>query len=109
VSALRTRWTGEGLRWRIAWTMDRIPRQCWADLVSWVQDSDHDAYGDEWWARLPWRPRARTGRTPGSCEADAARCGTCYCGKVRTAEADAQMQAGGAKPGVLIADEDGAR
>lgn len=77
-------------RWRIARTMDRLPGQCWADLVSWMQYSDHDAYGDEWWARLrgrlPWRPQARIGRTPGSCADDAARCGICYCGKVRTVD-----------------------
>ena len=75
--------------------------------MSWACESDLDAYGDEWWARLrgrlPWRPRSRTGRTPGSCETDAARSGVCYCGKLRTAEVDAQMRATGAKAGVIVA------
>ena len=106
---IRRRWTGEGLRYNIAFTLDRLPGQCWADLVSWVQHSDLDSYGDEWWARLrgrlPWRPRARTGRIPGSCVADAIDCGVCYCGKVRTAETDAQMRRGGAKPGVIVSAE----
>jgi len=56
----------ERLRWRIARTVNRLPGQCWSDLVMWA---------------LKHR-------------GDLARTGTCYCGKLRqateTAQADRQ-------------------
>lgn len=55
------------LRWRVAGTLDRSSRFCWADLVSWAQ-------------------RSRTLReavTGSRCEAESRthRDRSCYCGK----------------------------
>jgi hypothetical protein len=60
------------LRWRIATLIDRWarPRQCWADLADWPLGA----------RRVPWAP------TRQGCRDDVARCGTCYCGKLRRAE-----------------------
>lgn len=57
------------VRYSIARLLDRLPGQCWTDLVCWAQ------YGNK---RSPWSPV-----TP-SCLADGCRC---YCGKLR-AEGD---------------------
>ncbi|MEU4570811.1 hypothetical protein [Micromonospora sp. NPDC023956] len=59
------------LRWRIAHLINRLPGQCWANLVSF-------ALRDR---RSPWQPM------DSMCRADAARCGACYCGKIRRVEA----------------------
>lgn len=58
------------LRWRIAALLDRLPGQCWADLVSF-------ALGHR---RSPWCP------VTSSCRADlaAAGDGACYCNKLRS-------------------------
>lgn len=62
----------ERLRWRIVDMVDRLlPGQCWADLVSWVQDTP--AMRAER-GRLPWRP------VGDMCRSDLPRTGTCYCG-----------------------------
>lgn len=68
----------EKLRWRIVALVNRLPGQCWADLVSWVLA---DRAERRWWylrERLPWRP------IPDQCRADLARVGCCYCGKLNT-------------------------
>lgn len=78
---LRRRW-----RWDVAHYADRIKRQCWADLVSWVQRSDDGS-------RLPWRPQR-------GCVADAQRCGTCYCGKV--AREDVPKYPDGPRASVIV-------
>lgn len=63
----------KALRWRIATLLDKLPGQCWADLVFW-------AHGDRRW---PWSPMMST------CRADFERCGACWCGKLRqSAERD---------------------
>jgi hypothetical protein len=56
----------ERIRWRIAHLLDKLPGQCWADLVFWV-------FGDR---RNPWSPMTST------CRLDGAD-GGCYCGKLR--------------------------
>lgn len=68
-AAQETRW-----RWRVAILLNRLPGQCWADLIEWC---------------LPWTSRAemtRSLRSPVSrrCIDDAAQSGEgrCYCGKV---------------------------
>jgi len=67
------------LKWRIAFTVNRLRGQCWADLVSWVLDSERTR--DEGLkARLPWRP------IPQGCRKDLARTGACYCGKLMSPE-----------------------
>jgi hypothetical protein len=80
-------WTsdnGSGPRWRwvIARNMDRLTGQCWADLVTWV---------------LAWNPteeRLRDAWKPQrACQGDAARTGSCYCGKVRDADGLARWYA----------------
>lgn len=60
------------LRWRVAALIDRLPwpRQCWENLADW-------ALG---YRRWPWA------RIEAGCRADLARCGACYCGKLRRPE-----------------------
>jgi hypothetical protein len=62
--------TGSKRRWRIADLMNRLPGQCWADLVGWVLGDAPER------SRLPWRPISSM------CRQDAARTGCCYCGKI---------------------------
>lgn len=60
----------EKTRWRIAYRLNRLPRQCWADLVGWAlygTDADHK----------PWTPRENIQR----CRKDRDEIGCCYCGK----------------------------
>lgn len=78
--------SGSRARWDVAFALDRLlPRVCWADLVSWALDVDRPA--DE---RLSLREHTRggTGRGDSSCEAEAWRTGSCYCGKVRQTATD---------------------
>lgn len=57
------------LRWWIARQLDRLPGQCWADLSFWaMRDNPRTS---------PWSPIS-----PG-CVQDFARCGACWCGKLR--------------------------
>lgn len=58
------------LRWWLATQLNRLPGQCWAELVGW-------AMGDR---RSPWCPIDRV------CRDDQARTGFCYCGKLRPEE-----------------------
>lgn len=60
--------TGTRSRWRIAALLNRLPGQCWTELVTW-------ALG--WRGLNPWSPIDRT------CRTDLARNGECYCGKLR--------------------------
>ncbi len=57
------------LRWKIAHLLNRLPRQCWTDLVMWATRSRFQ--------RWPWAPQNS------SCRQDAVQCGACYCGKLR--------------------------
>jgi hypothetical protein len=70
MSEIKKPWT-ERARWRIAYLMDRMPGQCWAETVEW-------ALG---YRRWPWA------RVDDRCRTDVARCGSCYCGKLRSPEA----------------------
>lgn len=56
------------LRWRAAALLNRLPGQCWANLVSW-------ALGDSGYRF--WQP------IDSVCRKDVARTGACYCGKLR--------------------------
>jgi len=58
------------LRWQIATWLDRLPGQCWTDLVIWVA-------ARQW--RTPWSPQGAM------CRSSAAARGACYCGKLRQA------------------------
>ena len=81
------------LRWNIADQLNRFPGTCWADLVSWVSPGRRRRSERQRFIRT-----RRDGQTAGllrmvgtgDCRADAARTGTCYCGKFRTAEAQVQ-------------------
>lgn len=64
----RDRW-----RWRVASAMDRLPRTCWANLVSYALRS----------RRSPLQFQDDV------CRADAARNGTCYCGGITRRTGDA--------------------
>lgn len=59
----------ECMRWRIANLLDRLPGQCWADLVCWATKLDD--------RKLPWSPI-----TP-VCHQGVERNGACYCNKIR--------------------------
>ncbi|MBQ1061312.1 hypothetical protein [Micromonospora sp. C41] len=63
------------LRWRIAGLIDRLPGQCWSGLVDWVLYRWRD--DPDLRSALPWRP------VSDMCRRDVARCGYCYCGKLR--------------------------
>jgi hypothetical protein len=58
----------EKTRWRIAVAMNKLPRQCWADLVSWALGGRD---------KTPWRPIGQ------GCHKDLAQNGRCYCGKLQ--------------------------
>jgi hypothetical protein len=60
----------EKLRWRIAYLMDRLPGQCWANLVSFALGS----------RRSPWQPVDDVCRD----DRDQSGAGACYCGKLRS-------------------------
>lgn len=66
------------LRWRIATLINRLPGQCWAGLADWPLGN----------SRVPWSPIGEM------CREDVARCGSCYCGKLRTPETVAAMGGG---------------
>lgn len=67
----------ERIRWRIAHLLNRLPGQCWADLVSWVVDMGSIRRVS------PWSPRGY------SCRQDFEQNGCCYCGKLRRANGGA--------------------
>lgn len=67
----------ERMRFRIANLVNRLPGQCWSELVDWV-------YG---YRRWPWTSN-------GACRAAVARDG-CYCGKFRAAEQAPAAATGG--------------
>lgn len=71
-------------RWDVAWLVDRVKGQCWADLVDWVQRSDDGS-----------RLRPQT-----ACRSEAQRRGACYCGKV--ARADIAALPGGPRASVVV-------
>lgn len=58
------------VRWFVARTVDRLPGQCWADLVSWAHRSEKG---------LPWAPQR-------TCRTDLVD-GVCWCGKIQPATA----------------------
>jgi hypothetical protein len=91
-------WRNDGWRWRVAALADKLRGQCWASLVGWVQrdhEEDPETPLGDLTRRLPSRPMDDV------CRSDRDRNGTCYFGKLRTAEADAQMRARGAGRGVV--------
>lgn len=67
----------EALRWRVARLLNRLPGQCWSDLVEWA------LRGGVREARSPWSPQTST------CWLDSVRTGACYCGKLRLPRAGA--------------------
>lgn len=56
------------VRFAIAEFVNRLPGQCWADLVIWAMRGRN--------SKLPWMPSP-------SCREDMQRTGSCYCGKWR--------------------------
>lgn len=97
---LPSKWWGQdGWRWRVATLVDRLPGQCWCDLVEWAlrrHEDDPDTPWNDIVRRVPLR------RQSSGCFTDAQNVGTCYCAKVRTAEADTEMRSCGAKPAAVI-------
>jgi hypothetical protein len=91
-------WRNDGWRWRVATLVDKLPGQCWASLVDWTlrsHEDDPDTPWEDFKRRMPIRSIGE------GCRSDGDRVGTCYCGKLRTAEADAAMRANGAGRGVV--------
>lgn len=60
----------ERVRWRLVRMINLLPGQCWADLVTWALDGPR---------QQGWVPLQPIGE---ACRADAARTGTCYCGRL---------------------------
>jgi hypothetical protein len=71
--ATKYRWQNR-VRWWAAWQFNRLPKTCWANLVSWALHSRPllDLSGNE-----------DDVRQDSICRYDLARNGTCYCGKLR--------------------------
>lgn len=83
-------WRNDGWRWRVAALADKLPGQCWADLVSWALRHHEDDHDTPFWdavRRVPLR------RQTDSCRSDFARNGVCYCARLRTPEVEAAMKA----------------
>lgn len=59
------------LRWWVATQLNRLPGQCWADLVTWALGWHK---GEK---HTPWSPVTSV------CRRDLAANGGCYCGKLR--------------------------
>ena len=79
----------ERLRWHVAPLLDRLPNFCWADLVMWANGNGEP---------LPrWSIR--------SCQEDADRKGSCWCGKVRDEQAEARWYAEHHDTGGTLDDE----
>lgn len=79
----RHQWlTRKGLRWTVAHHANRLPGQCWAELVEWALGWHRDDPGT-WWNNLVRRAPIRRQT---SCVDDMARTGACYCGKLMTSE-----------------------
>ena len=92
-------WTDDGWRWRVATLADKLRGQCWPSLVEWAlrrHEDDPDTPWNDLKRRAPFRAQDEM------CWDDARLNGTCYCAKVRTAEADAEMRARGADPAAVI-------
>jgi hypothetical protein len=62
----------ERLRFRIADAVDKLPGQCWADLVSWALGHNRRAGNSIW----PWRP------VTSLCRQISPPNDRCYCGKI---------------------------
>lgn len=90
-----------GTRWKIAYSLDRLKRFCWCDLVdyvlSWRDSSDVEerqrlfrSTKDDtgWITRFPLLDILRRERVASSdrCQKDAGENGSCYCGKFATKE-----------------------
>lgn len=56
------------VRYAIAEVVNRLPSQCWADLVMWVMRRGE--------SKVPWMPST-------TCREDMLRTGCCYCGKLQ--------------------------
>lgn len=65
------------VRWRIATQLNRLPGQCWADLVTWALGWRKEDPYLTWTERSPWSP------VTGTCRLDLKATGACYCGKLR--------------------------
>lgn len=63
-------------RWKIASLVNRLPGACWSQLVDWI-------YAVDWPEDEREGKELRHWRQSETCRADAERCGTCYCGKLR--------------------------
>jgi len=57
------------LRWRLVSALNRLQGACWSDLYDWYDDPDHYSLVGALSTK--------------DCRQDAARCGACYCGKLR--------------------------
>lgn len=94
-------WRNDGWRWRVAQVVDKLPGQCWSDLVEWAlrrHEDDPDTPWNDLTRRVPMRRQGE------GCFDGARRNGACYCAKVRTAAADADMCSRGATPAAVIVE-----
>jgi hypothetical protein len=66
--------TAAKLRWKIAGLLNRLPGQCWANLVQWALDGPAAS------RRMGYPPWPR--RIDSVCRRDAEQNGACYCGNL---------------------------
>ncbi len=71
----------ERIKWRIAFLLGRLPGNCWSRQVDWVMG----------YRRNPISPVSSV------CREDFARCGSCYCGKLREPASGAPSVAEGVR------------
>lgn len=80
--------SGSAWRWRLATLLNRSPRLCWPDLVT---------YALHWFPKdRPLRDAFEKGTS--RCRADADRDGSCYCGKFSTEPGDVNLCGVGFRP-----------
>lgn len=60
-------WDLKAWKYRLAHLLDKLPRTCWTELVCWIE---YDAPLSEAFSQA-------------RCRQDEARCGACYCGKLK--------------------------
>lgn len=66
----------ERLRWHIANLLNRLPGQCWTELVCWSLDGMRVSRRNDR-NPLPWRPITE------ACRSGIERNGCCYCNKLK--------------------------
>jgi hypothetical protein len=89
-------WRQDGWRWRVATAVNKLPGQCWSDLVEWAlrrHEDDPDTPFNDAVRRVPFRRQTQGCRD----DRDRPGCGSCYCGQLMTPEFRAEFDAANAR------------